>query len=80
MYWKAINTLACKGASWKVRNTKGLVLLVTADDTRSGGVISLYRKGLDESVVEELVVIGIAQIEEYHRVSRAISRNVVMVL
>ncbi|CAG7556369.1 unnamed protein product [Fusarium equiseti] len=80
LYWQGTNTLACGRGSWKVRNTKGLVLLVTADDTRSGGVISLYSKGLDENVIEELVVIGIAQIEEYHRLSRAISRNVVMVL
>lgn len=80
LYWQAINALACRRASWKVRNTKGLVLLVMADDTRSGGVISLYKKGLEENVIEELLVIGIAQIEEYHRLSRAISRNVVMVL
>ncbi|KAH7231206.1 hypothetical protein BKA59DRAFT_497729 [Fusarium tricinctum] len=75
VYWKGMSILSRGKASWNLRNTNGLVLLVTADDIRGGGIISLCKKGLDEGAIEELVLIGIAQIEEYNRLSRGYIRT-----
>ncbi|KAL4724610.1 hypothetical protein ACLX1H_008052 [Fusarium chlamydosporum] len=78
LYWKGASMLAPEKGAWKLRSTKGLVLLVTADDTQGGGLISLYKKGLDENAIEELVLLGIAQIEEHIRLSRIYTKTVAL--
>lgn len=74
--WKGIRILFCGKASRKFRNTKCLVSSVTSDETQSGGLISLYKKGLDEDAIEELVIVAIDQIEGCNRLSRSYLRTV----
>ena len=57
-------------ASWELRDETSLVMVVEIDRTQTNGVVSVWREGLDAQTVEELVVVGIAQIEEYIRMLR----------
>lgn len=63
-------------ACWKLKNNKGLVLLVTIDEARTGGILSIYKKNLEKEVIEELLAVGVAQIEDYNRISRASKKSV----
>ncbi|GKU09077.1 unnamed protein product, partial [Fusarium langsethiae] len=68
--WKSTGTKAC----WKLKNNKGLVLLVTIDETRTSGILSIYEKNLEKEAMEELLAVGIAQIQDYNRISRSAGR------
>jgi hypothetical protein len=57
-------------ASWELRDETSLVMAVVIDDKQANGVISLWRQDLDAETAEELVVAGIAKIEEYKRMIR----------
>ncbi|WXC58386.1 hypothetical protein SNK03_004284 [Fusarium graminearum] len=72
LYWKSADMKAC----WKLKNNKGLVLLVTIDEARTGGILSIYKKNLEKEVIEELLAVGVAQIEDYNRISRASKKSV----
>lgn len=73
-----LGSLHCKGtgakaygqASWEWRDASSLVMAVEIDDQQVNGVVSLWRENLDAETIEELVVVGIAQIEEYKRTMR----------
>ncbi|KAL1799669.1 hypothetical protein ACET3X_000011 [Alternaria dauci] len=68
--WKATGMEAAGAASWELRDEAGLVVVAEIDGTQMNGRISVWREGLEEQSVEELVVVGIAQIEEYKRMVR----------
>ncbi|CEI60033.1 hypothetical protein FVEN_g8171 [Fusarium venenatum] len=71
LYWKSTSTKAC----WKLKNNKGLVLLVTIDESKTNGIISIYKKHLENEVIEELLAVAVAQIEDYNRITRASERS-----
>ncbi|CAI4215653.1 unnamed protein product [Parascedosporium putredinis] len=57
-------------ASWELRDKSDLVMSVIIDDDHINGVISLWKQDIGPETVEELVVIGIAKLEEYKRLMR----------
>lgn len=61
--------------SWELRDETSLVMAVTIDDYQVNGVITIWRKDLDAETVEELVVVGIAKIEDYKHTLRASKRS-----
>ncbi|KAM0492511.1 hypothetical protein ACHAP8_009866 [Fusarium lateritium] len=71
LYWKSTSKEAC----WKLKNNKGLVLLVTIDESNTNGIISIYKKHLENEAIEELLAVGVAQIEDYNRITRASQRR-----
>jgi hypothetical protein len=70
LHWKPTGMVAYGKASWELRSDTKLVLLVTINDNQTNGVISLYKEKVDGKVMEELVVVGIAQIDEYKKLLR----------
>ncbi|KAL6918539.1 hypothetical protein ACHAPO_008459 [Fusarium lateritium] len=71
LYWKSTGTKVC----WKLKNNKGLILLVTINESKTNGIISIYKKHLENEVIEELLAVGVAQIEDYNRITRASERS-----
>ncbi|KAG8670887.1 hypothetical protein FPOAC2_04193 [Fusarium poae] len=69
--WKSTGSKAC----WKLKNDKGLVLLVTIDESKTSGIISIYKKQLEKEVIEELLAVAVAQIEDYNRISKNFQRR-----
>ena len=57
-------------ASWELRDETSLVMVVDIDQMQTNGRVSIWRETLDEQTMEELVVVGVAQIEEYKRMLR----------
>ncbi|RGP64481.1 hypothetical protein FLONG3_9539 [Fusarium longipes] len=70
LHWKATGMVAYGKASWELRSDTDLVLQVSVDDSHANGVIKLYKDKLDDRVTEELLVVGMSQIEEYKRMIR----------
>jgi hypothetical protein len=70
LHWKGTGMEVAGAASWELRDETSLVMVVEIDRTQTNGVVSVWREGLDAQTVEELVVVGIAQIEEYKRMLR----------
>lgn len=70
LHWKGTGMKVHGEASWELRDNRDLVMAVEIDDKQSNGVISLWRDGLSAETEEELVIVGIAQIEEYKRMLR----------
>ncbi|KAH7414568.1 hypothetical protein DE146DRAFT_640694 [Phaeosphaeria sp. MPI-PUGE-AT-0046c] len=70
LHWKPTGMKAYGHASWELRDKTSMVMVVQIDDKQVNAVISLWRNDLDSELVEELVVVGIAQIEEYKRMLR----------
>ncbi|CAN9092204.1 hypothetical protein CUC08_Gglean007142 [Alternaria sp. MG1] len=70
LYWKATGMQVAGAASWELRDETSLVMVVDIDQTQTNGKISVWRETLDEQTMEELVVVGVAQIEEYKRMLR----------
>lgn len=59
--------LHCKGTGirpWELRDGMGLLLASEIDDRQANGSITLWRNGLGDKAGEDLVVVGISQIEE----------------
>lgn len=67
-------------ASWELRDETSLVMVVEIDQTQTNGRISVWREELDGQTMEELVVVGIAQIEEYKRMLRQSKTSAVGVI
>jgi hypothetical protein len=57
-------------ASWELRDETSVILAAQIDHRQVNGTITLWREGLDAQTVEELVMVGISQIEEYKRMLR----------
>ncbi|KAJ4007685.1 hypothetical protein NW752_010354 [Fusarium irregulare] len=70
LYWKATGMVAYGKASWELRSDSDLVLQVSVDDTQSNGIIKLFKEKLNDQIIEELLVVGMSQIEEYKRMIR----------
>ena len=70
LHWEATGMQVAGAASWELRDETSLVMVVDIDQTQTNGRISVWRETLDEQTMEELVVVGIAQIEEYKRMLR----------
>jgi hypothetical protein len=68
--WKGTGTEVAGAASWELRDESSLVMVVEIDRTQANGWVTLWKEGLDALTVEELVVVGVAQIEEYKRMLR----------
>ncbi|RGP64217.1 hypothetical protein FSPOR_8036 [Fusarium sporotrichioides] len=75
LHWKATGMEAYGSASWELRSSTDLILIASINDNQTRGYISLYKKDLEEAVIEELLVVGIAQIEEYKRFLRVSKRS-----
>ncbi|KAI1070347.1 hypothetical protein LB507_010378 [Fusarium sp. FIESC RH6] len=70
LYWKATGMAAYGKASWELRSDSDLVLQVSVDDTQSNGIIKLFKEKLNDQIIEELLIVGMSQIEEYKRMIR----------
>ena len=70
LHWKATGMQIAGAASWELRDETSLVMVVEIDQTQTNGRISVWREKLDDQTMEELVVVGVAQIEEYKRMLR----------
>lgn len=70
LHWKGTGMRAYGEASWELRDETSLLLAAEIDNRQSNGSITLWRNDLDAETVEELVVVGISQIEEYKRMLR----------
>jgi hypothetical protein len=70
LHWKSTGTKAWGEASWESGDDRDLVMAVQINDKQTSGVFSLWRDGLSAETEEELVVVGVAQIEEYKRMLR----------
>ncbi|KAF5004001.1 hypothetical protein FDECE_9501 [Fusarium decemcellulare] len=75
--WKPTGMVAYGRASWELRDDSDLVMSVTIDDDQVNGIIALWRDDLDPETVEELVVVGISQIEDYKRLMRNAKKSAV---
>jgi hypothetical protein len=53
-----------------LRDESSLVMVVEIDRTQANGWVTLWKEGLDALTGEELVVVGVTQIEEYKRMLR----------
>jgi hypothetical protein len=62
--WKGTGMEVAGKASWELRDEKSLVMVVSVDSEQVSGWVELWREGLDPQTVEELVVVGVSQIEE----------------
>jgi hypothetical protein len=70
LHWKGTGMQAYGAASWELRDETSLILAAQIDHRQVNGTITLWREGLDAQTVEELVMVGISQIEEYKRMLR----------
>jgi len=70
LHWKATGMQVAGAASWELRDETSLVMVVDIDQMQTNGRVSIWRETLDEQTMEELVVVGVAQIEEYKRMLR----------
>jgi hypothetical protein len=68
--WKGTGMEVAGEASWELRDESSLVMVVSVDQNQANGCVELWKAGLDPQMVEELVVVGVAQIEEYKRMLR----------
>ncbi|KAI8656195.1 hypothetical protein NCS55_01274400 [Fusarium keratoplasticum] len=75
LHWKSTGMVAYGRASWELRDESEMVMSVTIDDYQVNGVIGLWRDGLDPETVEELVMVGISQIEDYKKMLRGAKRS-----
>jgi len=80
LYWKGTGMVAYGKASWELRSDSDLVLQVSVDDTQNNGSIKLFKEKLNDRVIEELLVVGMSQIEEYKRMIRLGKRSAAMVV
>ncbi|KFA60087.1 hypothetical protein S40285_09333 [Stachybotrys chlorohalonatus IBT 40285] len=70
LHWKGTGMVPFSNASWELRDETALIMSVTVDAHQSNGTIGLWKDGLDTETIEELVVVGISQIEGYKRTIR----------
>ncbi|KAJ4316589.1 hypothetical protein N0V84_007786 [Fusarium piperis] len=77
LHWKSTGMVAYGRASWELRDESNMVMSVTIDDNQVNGTICLWRDDLDPETLEELVVVGISQIEDYKKMIRGAKRSAV---
>ncbi|KAJ1323493.1 hypothetical protein MN608_11648 [Microdochium nivale] len=70
LHWKGTGMKPYGAASWELRDDKRLIMSVDIDDSQANGVVSLWVEGLQPEVVEELVMVAVAQIEHYKQTLR----------
>jgi hypothetical protein len=70
LHWKGTGMKLISSGSWELRDKVELILSVTIDGDQENGTISLWRGGLDDQTIEELVIVGISQIEDYKKTLR----------
>jgi hypothetical protein len=75
--WKGTGMEVAGAASWELRDESSLVMVVEIDQTQANGWVALWKEGLDAMTVEELVVVGVSQIEEYKRMLRNSKKSLV---
>jgi hypothetical protein len=75
--WKGTGMKMAGAASWELRDESSLVMVVEIDQTQANGWVALWKEGLDAMTVEELVVVGVSQIEEYKRMLRNSKKSLV---
>jgi hypothetical protein len=75
--WKGTGTEVAGAASWELRDESSLVMVVEIDQTQANGWVALWKEGLDALTVEELIVVGVSQIEEYKRMLRNSKKSLV---
>lgn len=68
--WKGTGMKAYGEASWELRGEQGLVLSASVNKNQTAGVVSVWVEGLEAHVLEELVLVGIAKIEQYKQTMR----------
>lgn len=66
---------AYRRAQWELRDETSLIIVVETDDRQEHGVISIWKDGLDAQTEEELVVVGISQIEAYKKMLRDVKKS-----
>jgi hypothetical protein len=75
LHWKGTGMRPYGSASWELRDETSLLLAAEIDQCQANGSITLWRDGLDAETVEELVMVGISQIEEYKRMLRQAKKS-----
>ena len=70
LHWKGTGMEVAGAASWELRDGTSLVMVAQVDHAQANGWVMLWKEGLDSQTVEELVVVGVAQIEGYKRMVR----------
>ncbi|KAH7308577.1 hypothetical protein B0I35DRAFT_360543 [Stachybotrys elegans] len=70
LHWKPTSMVPYGEASWELRDEQNLVLSVTIDHRQMNGVISIWKEKIEPKTVEELIVVGISQLEGYKRLLR----------
>jgi hypothetical protein len=75
--WKGTGMEVAGAASWELRDESSLVMAVSVNQNQANGCVELWREGLDPQTVEELLVVGVAQIEEYKRMLRNSKKSAV---
>jgi hypothetical protein len=75
--WKGTGMEVAGAVSWELRDESSLVMAVSIDQTQANGWVTLWKEGLDGQTVEELVVVGVSQIEEYKRMLRNSKKSLV---
>ena len=75
--WKGTGMEVAGAASWELRDGTDLVMVVSVNATQASGWVTLWKEGLDAQTVEELVVVGVSQIEEYKRMLRNSKKSLI---
>ena len=75
--WKGTGMEVAGAASWELRDETSLVMVVSIDQKQVTGWITLWKDGLDAQTVEELVLVGVSQIEEDKRMLRNSKKSLV---
>ncbi|KXJ89955.1 hypothetical protein Micbo1qcDRAFT_205580 [Microdochium bolleyi] len=71
------------GASWEMREegvADGLVMSTVIDDSQSNASIRIWRAGLDEHTIEQIILVAIGQIEHHKYLTRVSKRSLVGVV
>ncbi|KAH7323245.1 hypothetical protein B0I35DRAFT_500121 [Stachybotrys elegans] len=68
--WKGTGMALLSSASWELRDQQELIMSVAVDAQRINAMICLWRSGLSAETIEELVIVGISQVEGYKRMIR----------
>ncbi|ETN44051.1 uncharacterized protein HMPREF1541_10916 [Cyphellophora europaea CBS 101466] len=77
VYWKGTGGELQGHASWELRDETSLVMSVMIDSNQTNGVISLFKEKLEAETIEELIMVGLAKIEDYKHMLRASKRSLI---
>ncbi|KAL0935842.1 uncharacterized protein CTRU02_208056 [Colletotrichum truncatum] len=68
--FKAANMVPYGRADWELRSESELIASVEIDDHQVEGLICIWKDGLDALTTEELIMVGLSQIEQYKKMLR----------